>query len=70
MTTNKDYLFMNENIGKRCVISNDIGTLSEHIGYEGEELVITAVSDDGFYVLSSGHYCDENEVNLLIENYD
>ncbi len=65
MTTNQLYLFMNENIGKKCVITNNIGSLDDHVGYNGEELTIKEVTEDGFYVLDSGHCCDDNEVDII-----
>jgi hypothetical protein len=65
MTTNQDYLFMNENIGKKCVITNNIGTISDHIGYKGQTLTIESVSDDGFYILNGVYCCDHNEVNII-----
>ena len=64
MTTNQDYLFMNENIGKKCIITDNVGTLADHIEYNGGALTIKDVSEDGFYILSSGHWCDDNEVQI------
>lgn len=65
MTTNADYLFMNDNIGKSGVITDEVGTLDDHMGYDGEVLTIEYVSDDGFYMLSSGHWVDDNEFQIL-----
>lgn len=69
MTTNTDYLFMNDNIGKKGVITNEIGTLDEHIGYNGEVLTIEDVDEDGFYILNGGYWCaDDNEFQILDNN--
>lgn len=69
MTTNTDYLFMNDNIGKSGVITDEIGTLDDHIGYNGEVLTIEGVSEDGFYILNGGHWCaDDNEFQILDNN--
>lgn len=65
MTTNTDYLFMNDNIGKSGVITDEVGTLDDHTGYNGEVLTIEDVSEDGFYILSSGHWADDNEFEIL-----
>jgi hypothetical protein len=66
MTNVEDYLFMNDNIGKSGVITNEIGTLDEHIGYNGEVLTIEDVDDDGFYILNGGHWCaDDNEFKII-----
>jgi hypothetical protein len=65
MTTNQFYSFMNENIGNKCTITNDVDTLDNHVGYNGEILTIKDVTEDGYYVLDSGHYCDDNEVNII-----
>ena len=66
MTTNQDYLFMNENIGKKCIITDNVGTLDEHIGYNGEVLTIEEVDEYGFYILNGGCWCaDDNEVNII-----
>jgi len=65
MTTDKLYLFMNNNIGKKCIITNNVGTLEDHVGYNGEVLTIKDVTEEGFYILDSGHYCDDNEVDII-----
>jgi hypothetical protein len=65
MKRDEFYSFMNENVGKKCTITNDVGTLDDHVGYNGEELTIKEVTEDGYYVLDSGHYCDDNEVDII-----
>ena len=65
MTTDQFYSFMNENIGKKCVITDRVGTLHHHIGYNGQVLTIEDVTEEGYYILDSGHWCDDNEVNII-----
>lgn len=65
MTTNQFYSFMNENIGSKCVITDNVETLENHVGYNGETLTIKDVTEDGYYVLDSGHWCDDNEVDII-----
>lgn len=65
MTNNKEYLFMNENIGKKCIITNNVGTITDHTNYKGQVLTIDSVSDDGFYILNEGYWADINEVEII-----
>ena len=65
MTSNKEYSFMNENIGKKCILTNNVGTLADHTDYKGQVLTIESVSDDGFYVLDEGYWADTNEVEII-----
>ena len=65
MTTDRFYLFTNNNIGKKCIITNEVGTLEDHVGYNGEVLTIEDVTEEGYYILDSGHYCDDNEVDII-----
>jgi len=71
-----DYLkeldaYMIQNIGKKGIITDIVGTLSDHIGYDGEVLTIVDVVD-GFYVTDSNdskcgasYHCDANEFLIL-----
>ena len=71
-----DYLkelndYMMENIGKKGIITDNVGTLSDHIGYDGEVLTIIDVVD-GFYVTDpndskcrGSYHCDTNEFKIL-----
>jgi len=71
-----DYLkelnaYMMENIGKKGIITDEVGTLSDHIGYDGKVLTIVDVVD-GFYVTNSegskcgaSYHCDTNEFKIL-----
>lgn len=65
MTTDQFYSFMNENIGKKCVITDNVGTLDDHVGYNGQVLTIEDVTEDGYYILDSGHWCDDNELDII-----
>ena len=65
MTNNDEYLFMNENIGKKCIITDNIGTINDHINYKGQILIIESVSNDGFYIFNEGYCADINEVEII-----
>jgi len=65
MKRDEFYSFMNENVGKRCVITDNVGTLDDHVNYFGEEVTIKEVDEDGYYILSSGHYCSHDEVDII-----
>ena len=50
-----------ELLGKQLVITDDLGTLDNHIGYDGRPLVIDWIDEDGYYrcggyVVSDGEY--------------
>ena len=71
-----DYLkeldsYMIQNIGKKGIITDNIGTLLDHIGYDGELLTIIDVVD-GFYVTNpqdskcgASYHCDANEFLII-----
>lgn len=58
------------NIGKQGHLTDAIGSLEDHQGYNGELLTITSVTPDAFYVVSlddarKSWIADTNEFKIL-----
>ena len=46
-----------------------IDNLNEHYGYkENTILEIIKYNDDGYYILSSGHWCSEAELEFITDS--
>lgn len=53
-----------ENVGKRLIITDDLGTLSDHQNYDGSPIKIDSVSPDGYY-LCGGYVVDAGECEIV-----
>ena len=66
----EDIARMRPNIGKKGYLTDAIGSLEDHQGYNGELLTITSVTTDAFYVLrlpgtNKMWIADTNEFKIL-----
>lgn len=67
----EDIDLMLPNVGKQGYLTDAIGSLEDHQGYNGELLTITSVTPDAFYVVSldgantEGWMADCNEFQIL-----
>jgi len=53
-----------ENVGKYLIITDDLGTLSDHQNYDGSPIKIDSVSPDGYY-LCGGYVVDGGECEIV-----
>jgi len=53
-----------ENVGKYLIITDDLGTLSDHQNYDGSPIKIDSVSPDGYY-LCGGYVVDAGECEIV-----
>ena len=70
MNPYQEYIdLMLPNIGKQGHITDAVGTIECHIGYNGELLTITNVTDEGFYVVKNEQQkswiADTNEFKIF-----